>query len=124
MSTSIEIFSKVNDYIERRLTLHQLESWLVCVLPTYLSQPSSATAELAGTIELGLAEIQAGIRNERSLRRLLASYVAYNPIRYQLYPHQATINATTSSASQAEPTILDWVDPSLPWSIVPQAVNV
>lgn len=124
MSTSIEIFSKVNDYIERRLTLHQLESWLVCMLPTYLSNPGSATAELVGTIELGLAEIQAGIRSERSLRRLLASHVAYNPIRYQVYPHQTSINATTSSASQTEPTIPDWVNPSLSWSIVPQAVNV
>ena len=124
MSTSIEIFSKVNDYIERRMTLRELESWLVFMLPIYLSNPGSATAELVGTIELGLAEIQAGIRSERSLRRLLASYVAYNPIRYQLYPHQTSINVTTSSASQTEPTIPDWVDQSLPWSNVPQAVNV
>lgn len=124
MSTSIEIFSRVNDYIERRMTLRQLESWLICVLPTYLSNPDSAAAELAGTIELGLAEIQAGIRKERSLRRLLSQYIAYNPIRYEIYPHQTSINETTSSASLTEPTTPDWLDPSPSWSTVPQVVSV
>lgn len=124
MPTSIEIFSRVSDYIEHRMTLRELESWLICMLPTYLSNPGSAVAELAGTIELGLAEIQAGIRNERSLRRLLAQFVAHNPVRYEMYPHQTVTNETASSASSTEPMTPAWLDPSPSWSTVPQVESV
>ena len=71
MITSIEIFSKADDYLEKRISLHELESWLVSMLPIYLSNPTSEAAELVSVIELGLAEINADIRTERSLRLLL-----------------------------------------------------
>ena len=75
MSDSIEIFSKVNDYIERRITLWDLESWLVPRLPLYFEHPHSAVGQLASAIELCLAELQGGIRSERSVKTLLRDQV-------------------------------------------------
>jgi hypothetical protein len=105
MSTAIEIFSRVSDYIEREITLRDLESWLVYMLPVYLSKPDSAASELASMIELGLAEINAGIRSEQGLRRLLTQHIAANSIKSESYPHQSSTSDTISSAS----TVLVWL---------------
>lgn len=124
MSTSIEIYSKVNNYIEHRMTLRDLESWLVYMLPTYLLNPSSSAAQLAGTIELGLAEIRAGIRTERSLKRLLMKYAGHNPISSEPYPYDPTMNETISSVSSIETRDLEWPGQSPSWSSAPQVVYV
>jgi hypothetical protein len=124
MSTSIEVFAKVQDYVDRRITLHELESWLVNRLPTYLSNPNSAAAELVGVIELGLAEIQAGIRSERSFRKLLGLQTTSNPISTKPYPYYTRITEASSSASPAEPTPLVWEVPSVSSSTVPQVEYV
>ena len=83
MTTSIDIYSKVTDYIERNITLRELESWLVFMLPIYLSNPDSDAAVLASRIELGLAEINAEITTERLLRKQLKQFIG-NPINLKL----------------------------------------
>lgn len=118
------MFAKVEDYVDRRITLHELESWLVNRLPTYLLNPNSAVAELVGVIELGLAEIQAGIRSERSFRKLLGLQTTSNPISTKSYPYYASITEASSSASPAEPTPLVWGVPSASLSNVPQVEYV
>lgn len=72
MSTSIEIYSKVSEYLARHITLRELESWLVPRLPICLANPDSAVGRLAGVVELCLAELQAGIIAERSVRKRLS----------------------------------------------------
>ena len=124
MSTSIEVFAKVQDYVDRRITLHELESWLVNRLPIYLSNPKTAAAELVGVIELGLAEIQAGIRSERSLRKLLGLQVASNPISTESYPYYVSITEASSAASPTEPMLLVWEGLSVSSSSVPQVKYV
>ena len=118
------MFAKVQDYVDRRITLHELESWLVHRLPVYLSNPNSAAAELVGVIELGLAEIQAGIRSERSLTKLLGLQVASNPISTESYPYYAGITQASSAASPTEPTPLVWEALSTSSSSVPQVKYV
>ena len=124
MSTSIEVFAKVQDYVDRHITLHELESWLVNRLPAYLSNPNSAVAELVGVIELGLAEIQARIRSERSFRKVLRSQTTSNPISTQSYPYYASITEASSSASPAHAMPLVWEVPLESWSNVPQVEYV
>ena len=124
MSTSIDIFSKVTDYLERRVTLRELESWLVPMLPIYLLNPDSAVANFVGLIELGLAELQAGIRSEQSLRKLLAQHNTYNLISLEPYPYQSGIAETMSSISVTETRNLEWLDPSPSWHTEPQVVSV
>ncbi|MBI4284765.1 MAG: hypothetical protein HY670_02550 [Chloroflexi bacterium] len=124
MATSLEIFSKVTDYVERRISLRELESWLVPMLPSYFSNPDSAVADLAGTIELGLAEIQAGITNERNLRKLLATHISHDPIKYEPYPYQAESSEATFVTGATETMNLSWPDLSPSWSSVPQVESV
>ena len=124
MSTSIEVFSKVNEYIERRMSLRELEYWIVYMLPIYLSNPGSAVAELAGTIELGIAEIKAEIRSERSLRKLLAQHISGNPIKYESYPYVTSSTETIASGSLTEARNLEWLDLSPSSSSEPQVEYV
>ena len=123
MFTSIDVFSRVTDYIERRITLQELESWLVPMLPVYLANPDSAAAELVGAIELGLAELSAGILSERSVRKLLAKAQAVGGVSIVEYPEPVVAFDATSSASVTDATALDWLDPSRSWHTEPQVVN-
>ena len=125
MSTSIDIFSEVTNYLEHRITLRELESWLVPMLPIYLLNPDSAAANLVGLIELGLAEIQAGIRSEKSFKRLLAQHSTRNLISFELYPYHFGIDeamASTSSVTEARGS--EWLDQSPSWYIEPQVEYV
>ena len=55
MTTSIDIYSKVTDYIEHNINLKELESWLVSMLPTYLLNPNSGAYELGSEEAIGTA---------------------------------------------------------------------
>lgn len=110
MPTSIAIFSKANEYVKRNITLRDLESWVVSMLPIYLINPDSAAALLASRIELGLAEIQAGITTERTFRRLLMRQINQNQIITESYPSSSSFSETTSSVSISDTTVLGWMD--------------
>jgi hypothetical protein len=124
MTTSIDIYSKVTDYIEHSIDLHELESWLVSMLPIYLLNPNSDAAVLASRIELGLAEINAGIATERLLRNRLKKQFIRTPIKSQSYPFEPSSEDTVCTASATEVPNLEWMNPSPSWSNVPQVVNV
>jgi hypothetical protein len=124
MSTSIEIFAMVNDYIERKIKLRDLESWIVSMLPIYLSNTNNAASDLASIIELGLAEVHAGIRSERGLRKLLTQHLIGNPVKFESYPCDISTGYTISSGSAFQTTDFEWMDPSPSWHIVPEAEYV
>ena len=124
MITSIEIFSWANDYLEKRISLHELESWLVSMLPVYLSNPTSEAAELVGVIELGLAEINADIRTERSLRLLLRKHLVNNKVTSVQYTDLDSTDLTVATISSTDSTTLEWTDPLPSWSTLPQVEYV
>lgn len=124
MTASIDIYSRVTDYIEHKITLREMESWVVSMLPIYLSNPDSDAAILASRVELGLAEIQAGIRTERGLRRLLAQRIRNRIISPTSHPYKTSDNITISSSSSKDTTDFEWADLTPSWSSVPQVVNV
>jgi hypothetical protein len=124
MTTSIDIYSKVTDYVEHNINLRELESWLISMLPTYLLNPNSDAAILAGSVELGLAEINAGITTERLLRNRLKKQFIRTPIKSQPYPYELSSEETISTASMTETPNLQWMNPSPSWSSVPQVANV
>ena len=66
MLTSIDLFGKVRDYIDRRCSLTDLEAWIAPRLAHYFTSPESPVAQLVTLIELGLAEIGAGITTYRT----------------------------------------------------------
>ncbi|MBI2885729.1 MAG: hypothetical protein HYY02_00820 [Chloroflexi bacterium] len=75
MATHFELVSKLHQYIQRRLKLRELESWLVPRLPMLLEEPESEIGKLTALVELCFAEFQAGIRTERSIRALLTRHL-------------------------------------------------
>ncbi len=69
---SHELRDKVLQYVNAEITLEELEDWLVPRLPEYLTFQPSTDAEVAGAIELGLAELSDCLITEDDLRRSLA----------------------------------------------------
>lgn len=100
MTPSVEILSKLNDYFRRRITLRELEAWLVPRLPVFLDAPDSVAGRLASAIELSLAELYAGLRSERSVRMALSRYRSNQQIVWFEYP--GTLPETLSSSSTCE----------------------
>jgi hypothetical protein len=96
---SFELSSRLQDYLRRRATLQDMESWLVPRLPLYLDNPDSAAGQLAGAIELLLSELQAGLRTERSLRTALGRYRRELQTIWIQYPGVECENTATSSTS-------------------------
>jgi len=124
MSTSIEIYSKAGEYLLRKITLQELESWLVSMLPTYLQNPDSSVTELAGLIELGLAEINADIRSERGFRNLLKQHPGIRSISLNSYPITDSIDMTVSSNYLAQPMGFLYSEQSPSWHTELQEASV
>lgn len=76
---SYELKEQTLAYVEGRMGLAELEEWLVPRLPLFMSPGPSPDADLAATIELGLAELSAGITTEKELRRTLAALLNSEP---------------------------------------------
>ncbi len=113
MVSSFDIFSIATDYIERRINITELENFNTQMLPFYMSNPDSETAKLSGTIELALAEVTAGIRSERNVRKFLHSN--FQQIHNQLYPqHDVMETSTTGTSASFE---------DLGWQTQPQVVH-
>ena len=77
----MELFATVEAYIKRERSLRYLETWLTPRLAHYLTNPNSPVGNLATAIELGLAEMSAGITDEPGIRRALAKHLAPNPVQ-------------------------------------------
>ena len=106
------------------MKLRELEYWLVHMLPIYLLNPESKAASLCGLIELGLAEIQAGIRSERSFRNLLSQHILSDPIQLVSYPYNYSSTIAIASGSITEAMDWGWYDLSPSWSSEPQVEYV
>lgn len=124
MSLSMELASKLNEYISRRIKLHDLEAWVVPRLPILIAEPESEVEKLASAVELCLAELSAGLRSERSIRSYLSGLINSNPIVWMPIGAPQP-NDTASSATPSSPTgTPQWPDRSLLWNIAPEVVNV
>ncbi len=82
------LHSQVNRYLEGRITLEQLEEWIVTRWRQLFALPHSGASDLAGSIERGLAEISDGVTTEdefkqtllEALRREATTGIAYTEI--------------------------------------------
>jgi len=99
MST-FEIRERINNYIEDKISLQELEEWIVAKMPALIYDPLSVESNLAAAVELCLAEYAEGIRDEERVRQYL---------RAALLEHRVTVVAipefppeqTLASASAA-----------------------
>ncbi len=86
------------DFVESRITTHDLEEWFVPRLPDLIKYPDSADADVISAIELGLTELDLGIRTREDfvnfLKRVLREHSVV--ITY-LRATPITVNQTGSS---------------------------
>ena len=76
---SIELYSKLKDFVEDRMTLAELEDWLAPRLQDFLGMPvgpkgTKDIAYTASTVELCLAEVDCGIRTDQEMKSFLAEH--------------------------------------------------
>lgn len=65
---SLELSTKVVEYIEDEITLSDLRKWYGPKLPRFLKNPESEDADLIAAIELVDSEIRDGLRTEEEAR--------------------------------------------------------
>lgn len=125
MITSIEIYTKLSEYLSNQISLSELESWLVRVIPIYLENVDSPIVELIGLIELGFAEINAGIRSERSFKYLLKKYPGVRTsTALKSNPFGISSSTTLSLNNSSFITGSPFVKESQPWHSELQVANV
>jgi len=69
-----ELLNIVHEYLERSISLEQLEEWIVPRLPFFFKPPYSGASELATEIEVGLAEIGDQTLTEKKFRTSLKDF--------------------------------------------------
>ena len=106
-----EIFNVVDQYLERAITLEELEDWLVPRLPLFFKWPYSSLTDLVTEIEVALADMSEQRRTEDEFRSLLNKILEQAQVVWVNYPAEDVMTHTESS-NQASP-ILQYVTPEL-----------
>ncbi len=108
---SSELRDKVQEYIESKINLEQLEDWVVPREPAFLKDPASLDADLIAAIELGLAEFSDSVTTEEEFRNALRAALKKDSsvlTRFTFPPGSATETITTVSLNLTT----EWPDPS------------
>lgn len=92
-----QLLRRIVDYLSGKISLAELEQWVVLRLPTLYSPPFAAIWKLVDEIESGLMEIDEGVIDEADFKRRLGQKVSAVPI-IESYP-ESTRMVTTSSSS-------------------------
>lgn len=99
-----ELLNIVDRYLERAISLEELEDWLVPRLPALFKMPYSAVSDLVAEIEAGLAELSDATRTEEEFCNLLKNYIQKVRVVWVNYPTENHVMYTGSS-NQASPTL-------------------
>lgn len=117
MNRSVEILSKLDEFLEGEVSLSELDEWLAPRLPYYLDAPDSLNGRLAGAIELFVAESQSGLSTTRRARQSLRRYKAMQTLVW----YRASDAEETTSTATAEVPGVSLFQPLI-WSSAPQGV--
>jgi hypothetical protein len=101
MDLTSEIFRKVFQYLNGKIGVEDIEDWLVPHLYEFLTLPHCSASELAGVIELGLAEMSTSQCSEDDFCALLQKYIReHNTVTIDIRPPELV--CTTSSANTTQ----------------------
>jgi hypothetical protein len=67
---------KVLELFEEKISIEEMEEWLVPQLPALISNPDSDDADLVSAVELGLSEMSEGIRTYESFIQYLQQAIS------------------------------------------------
>ena len=90
---------KILEFTLNQISLADLEEWLVPQIPALIGDPNSEASDLVSAIELGIAELNAGILNKDSLVSYFQKVLSENTL---IIINQ---NLTQSSASNFTPQL-------------------
>lgn len=93
---SSELRNKIIEFAENKISITELEDWLVPNLPTLIASPTSIDTDVVSAIELGLAELNSGLRSQEELTNYLLEVLREGSIK-ATYPN--SIGQTFSSSS-------------------------
>jgi hypothetical protein len=97
---SSNLREKILQYIELDISKTQLEEWFVPRLPVFLRYPESADADVVSAVELGLAEMTAGIRTEDNFRKFLRRVIQEQTAVATFFPPAPNSNVESTSSNQ------------------------
>ena len=113
-----EIFDKIYQYLNREISLGDLEDWVAARFGLFVTLPQGDARDLYGTIELGLAEMSIGHRTEEEFRALVREFIKSHDFRFvSLSEYQATDTGCTPGLQIGE-----WNSTVLPleqWTPIP-----
>ncbi len=73
------IFGVATSYLHNEISLHELHEWMARHTTWLMTAPKDDATELAGLVELNLAEIGLSHATEDDLRRELTKFFASHP---------------------------------------------
>ena len=101
MDLTSEIFREVFQYLDGRISLEDVEDWLVPHLYDLLMLAPCSASEIAGIIELGLAEISNGQSSEEDFRSLLRKYILeHSTITIDARPPELVCTSSSANTTQ------------------------
>jgi len=114
---SLDIFRVARDYIESRITLSDLEEWLVPRLGFFLRDLNSTASQLAAVVEISFADVAAGEATEEEIRGLVSDFIRDNQPVFLTEGKAATAsNAYTEVVVTYSGAVRDsrftWLEPS------------
>lgn len=79
ITPSIDVFGEVARYLRHEIDLQALEEWLARRTRWFMTAPRDVGTEIAGLVELNLAEISLGHASEEDLRAAIVDFLAAHP---------------------------------------------
>lgn len=108
---SSELYDIVDRYVNRHITLEELEDWLVARFPLFFRLPYSSDTEFVADIEMGLDEMSDKTLTEEAFRTLLKNLLEQQRVVWASYPAKGE---DTYAESGNEPSpILQYVSQEL-----------
>ena len=101
MDLTSEVFRKVFQYLDGKISVEDIEDWFVPHLHELLTLPPCSASELAGVIELGLAEMSSRQCSEDDFRSLLKKYIReHDTITIDMRPPELVSASSSASTTQ------------------------
>ena len=95
MTPSLRVFSVVARYLDHGIGLRELQEWMVRHTTWLMTGPRDTGTELAGLVELDLAEISAGVGTEEELREDIHDFLSsHHTLQFDLDGEDQTASAS------------------------------
>jgi hypothetical protein len=101
MGLTSDVFNKVFQYLDGKISVEDIEDWFVPHLYEFLALPPCGASELAGIVELGLAEMSSGQSSEEDFRSLLKKYIReHDTITIDIRPPELACTSSSANTTQ------------------------